>query len=526
MKLKILLTILVLSISGIVLSENPNEKITKYLQDPIFGYINFMPDIMFDSMLGGKFAPIKHPYLYLSSGKSVKCYEPTTGKLVHTVLYDTSKESPWEATDDGVTFLSNKKENKYCRLARFDGSELVIPLDEKVYYVSWGTKPLLVFQKYDNISRFYTFEAKDLDGNNVWKIENIRHFDRWYVHHFWMETNARTSLIDMQTGKIIVTIPEGYSFYSSMGQYAVIGSNSHISKREYATYSLVKNKIIYESANINFVYGDNEILYYSQVNEADNNCYDFMRISINGDIIEKKRATIPFNAKTVKLNIIAFYNNLIVISIVPGIKQKLVLYDTNTQKIITQIDNVPNCKFIQDELFYLGNTAAGCFDVLSQNNIWTIAIGNSDKPDVFQEKDFGSFKLVGRQVQSSHKDSSYALQVKIINKTDDSVEPVEFLFEYGSLERCFETDYGFVVINTTLITEHTNYPQISFYRKGSKDAVGSINDVGLISLNNIVIKEERYLIADIFGNKKVEIDCRMMTYRLIDKIYNCSSLNK
>lgn len=503
--------LVILTLPLMLVKSSSNESI--YLQDPIFGYINFMPDVMFESMYGGKYAPIKHPYLYLSSGKSVKCYEPATGKLVHTIPYDSSKESPWEATDEGVTFLSSGNGNKYCRLARFDSSELVIPLDDKVYYVSWGLKPLLVYQGYDNVTRFYTFEAKDIDGQTVWKIEKIRNFTRSSMRYFWVEISGKTNLIDMQTGEQTVTIPDGYSFVSSMGQFAVIRNNARVSKKEYATYSLETGKIIYESTNINFVYGDGEILYYSQVIEAVDNCYDFMRVSINGEIIEKKRAAIPFNAKTVKMNITSFYKNLTAININLGNKQRLALYDTSAEKIITQIDDTQSCKFIGDGLFYLGNTVAGFFDTLIQKNVWQTRIGNSIKPDVFTEKNFATFKLVGRQVQSSYKDSPYALQVKMINKADGSEEPIEFLFEYGKLENCFETDYGFVVINTTLITEHTNFPQISFYRKGSKDAVGSIADIGLISLNGIVIKDGRYLVVDLFGNKKVEIDCRTMTYR-------------
>lgn len=94
MNLKAAVLAVMLMVSLPVVAGKPYQMDNQNLKDPIFGYINFMPDVMIDSMLGGKYAPIKHPYLYLSSGKSVKCYEPTSGKLVHTVPFDSLKESP------------------------------------------------------------------------------------------------------------------------------------------------------------------------------------------------------------------------------------------------------------------------------------------------------------------------------------------------------------------------------------------------------------------------------------------------
>ncbi|NTU60781.1 MAG: hypothetical protein HGA95_00370 [Caldiserica bacterium] len=507
MKLKLFLLITLLAISVPIVTGKPYQNT---LKDPIFGYINFMPDVMIDSMLGGKYAPIKHPYLYLNSGKSVKCYEPTSGKLVHTVPFDSSKESPWSATDEGVTFLSSQKTDRYCRFGRFDGTELVIPIDDKVYYVSWGTKPLLVYQEYDNASRFYTFEAKDLDGKTVWKIERIKYFYRWYDIHFWMEINGTTSLIDMQTGKAIVDIPKGYYFVSSMGQFATLRNSKTM---EYATFSIDENRIIHESSNINYVYGDDEVLYCSQATQQDTlDCYELLRVNINGDIIEKKLVTIPLKTDTVRLRVASFYKNLIAFD-VKGAKQKLVIFDTLTEKNITQIEDVQYSKFFEDKFFYVGSTIAGCFDTLSLQNVWTTAIGNNNKPDVYQEKDFGKYKLVGRQIQSNHKDSPYALQVRIINKIDGSVEPVEFFFEYGNLKNLYETDYGFVNVNTSLKTEDTNYPQISFYRRGSANPVGSIDNIGLITPIGISVRDGRYLTTNYFG-KELEIDCRLMTYSI------------
>ena len=513
MNLKAAVLAVMLVVSLPVVAGKPYKMDSQNVKDPIFGYINFMPDVMLDSMLGGKYAPIKHPYLYLSSGKSVKCYEPTSGKLIHTVPFDSSKESPWSATDEGVTFLSNQVVDRYCRLGRFDGTKLVIPLDDKVYYVCWGEKPLLVYQEYDSASRFYTFEAKDLDGKSVWKIENITNFIR-SSNHFWMEINRIYHLIDMQTGKAMVTIPKGYSLASSMGQFAVIRSFANPSKKEYATYSLVTNKIIHESSNINFFYGDDEVLYCSKAKLQDTpNCYEILRVDINSNVVERKLVTIPFITDTVRFHVASFYKNLVAFD-VKDTKQKLVIFNTLTEEIVTQIEDVQYSKFLEDRLFYIGNTNAGCFDTLSLKNIWTIVIGNSNKPDVYQEKDCGKYKLVGRHIQSSHKDSPYALQVRIINKTDGSVEPVEFLFEYGNLKNLYETDYGFVSINTSLITDEISYPQISFYRRGTANPVGSIDNIGLITPIGISTKDGRYLTTNLYGNKKLEIDCRLMTYQI------------
>lgn len=513
MNLKAAVLAVMLTVSLPVVAGKPYQMDNQNLKDPIFGYINFMPDVMLDSMLGGKYAPIKHPYLYLGSGKSVKCYEPTSGKLVHTVPFDSLKESPWSATDEGITFLSNQMVDRYCRLGRFDGTELVIPIDDKVYYVSWGEKPLLVYQEYDSPSQFYTFQAKGLDGKSVWKLEKIR----WYTDHFWMEINGRASLIDMRTGKALVTIPKGYSLASSMGQFAVIRSFTNPSKKEYATYSLVTNKIIHESSNINFFYGDDEVLYCSKAKQQDApNCYEILRVNIDGNITERKLVTIPFITDAVRFHVASFYKNLVAFD-VKDTKQKLVIFNTLTEEIVTQIEDVQYSKFFEDKLFYISNTTAGCFDTLSLQNVWTTAIGNSNKLDIYQEKDFGKYKLVGRQVQSSCKGSPYALQVRIINKTDGSIEPVEFFFEYGSLKNLYETDYGFVSINNSLITEDIGYPQISFYRRGTANPVGSIDNIGLITPIGVSIRDGRYLTADLYGNKKLEIDCRLMTFQIEKK---------
>lgn len=103
--------------------------------------------------------------------------------------------------------------------------------------------------------------------------------------------------------------------------------------------------------------------------------------------------------------------------------------------------------------------------------------------------------------------------VKIVDKADGFVESYEFEFEHGGLRNCYETDYGFVNING-LIQFSIYRPQISFYRRGSVKAVGTIDYIGKFDEKTIIIEDSRYLTANLEDGKTVSIDCRLMTFQI------------
>lgn len=497
----------------VVVRSSPCERI--FLKKPIFGNLVFASDLTIDSLAGGKYRTIDHPYIYINTGESVKCLEPESGRLAQTVPFDPATEEPYSAVNTGICFIKTDQNGaRFFELKRYDGTQILLPQTDRAFMVYWEPKPVIFRYDPDESNRTETITAVDENGQTLWEVDGLYSMNRDSNNRYWFKTKDGWFLVDPQTGKALANIPKGFGFVRARGSLAYLLHESKVGVS--GIFNIDTGKLVHECKDSHHTIGKDGFLCYKKTNlyNISNKCYDYNLYSLDGKLIVSFQLDMPKEFEDCCHFIISFYERHIVVSMTENNIYRLVLINTDNNRIDGRIDLVYSCDVLDDaKLFFLGDRSIGAIDLNSYQQIWSMPIGNSYLGDDVTEKDFGKYKLVGRRID---RDSSYYRvphQVKIVDKADGFVEPFEFEFENGGLRNCYETDYGFINING--LSQFSIFrPQISFYRRGSIKAVGTIDYIGKFDEKTISVKDGRYLTANLSDGETVTIDCRLMTFQI------------
>lgn len=505
--------VLAISLVPICVQSSPQEQ--RFLKQPIFGDLIFAVDLTLDSMMGGKYRTIDHPYIYINTGDSVKCLEPESGRLAQTVPFDPLIEEPYDATNTGIEFIkTDEKGARFFELTRYDGTQFILPMADNAFMVYWEPKPVVWQIERGSPEGVNLVTAIDENGQTIWKVDGLYDLSRDSSNRYWFRTKDGWYLVDPQTGKAVTTLPDGFGFVHARGSLAYL---LHESKEGVsAIFNLETGKLVHECNGCFHTIGkDGFLCYQRQPTKGSRDCFKFNRYSQDGQLLDDYKVNLPHEFSYFNSNVGDFNENLMTVWIPQDSVFKMSIIDIQKNLVVYEITGALGVRFLEnDKIFYLTDKNLGCIDTQTLNQIWSMPIGNNPGTDDVFEKDFGNFKLVGRRVFSASRNNGLSLQVKIVDKADDFVEPYEFEFENGGLSNCYETDYGFININD-LSRFSIYYPQISFYRRGSLKAVGKIDYIGDINPDTISIKDGRFLIAKLSNKKTVEIDAREMSFRIL-----------
>lgn len=491
-----------------IVRSSPQER--QFLKQPVFGNLNFAIELTLDSMMGGKYRTIDHPYVYMNTGRSVKCYEPESGRLAQTVPFDSNIEEPYSATNHGICFnKTDEKGARFFEIKRYDGAQTLLPMADNGFMVYWEPKPVVWQIERGNPEGANLIRAVDEKGQTVWKVDGVYDMPRDSSNRYWFKTKNGWFLVNPQTGKALATLPDGFGFVHSRGSLAYLLHESKVGVS--GIFNIETGKLVHECKDSLHTIGEDGFLCFRKtIMGIHNRCYDFERYSKDGELVESFSLKMPDEFYDCCNFVINYFENHVIVAMNEDNTHRLIIINTANNKVDARIDLVNGCCVLDDgRLFYIGDRMIGCLDMNNFQQIWSMPIGNSYLGDDIFEKDFGNFKLVGRRILSLHSKNNVLLQVKIIDKTDNSVEPYEFEFENGGLRNCYETDYGFININD-LSRFSIYYPQISFYRKGTVQAVGTIDYIGEIIENTISIEDGRYLTAKLKVGRTISIDAREM----------------
>ena len=506
------LLVLAISMAPICVRSTPPMRI--FLKKPIFGNLIFATSLSLDSMMGGKYRAIDHPYIYINTGNSVKCLEPQSGRLAQTVSFDPLIEEPYDATNTGIEFIkTDEKGARFFELKRYDGIQSLLPMADNAFMVYWEPKPVVWQIEKGDPEGANLIRAVDEKGQTLWKVDGLYDMPMDSSNRYWFKTKDSWFLVDPQTGKALVTLPNGYGFVHARGSLAYLLHEYKVGVS--AIFNIETGKLVHECKGcIHTIEKDGFLCFRKTTIDIHDRCYDFGRYSKDGELLESFSLKMPDEFYDCCNFVINYFENHIIISMTENNTYRLVIINTENNNIDAKLELVNGSRVLEDgRLFYIGDRKIGCIDTQTFQQIWSMPIGNNPGTDRVFEKDFGNFKLVARDVYGIGIHKGYIRQVKIVDKADGFVEPYEFEFEYGGLDYCYETDYGFVNIND-LSRFFIDTPQVSFYRRGSVKAVGKIDYIGNVNPDTIAIKDGRFLTAKLRNKKTIEIDTREMSFRI------------
>lgn len=485
-KLAVLAVIVSACLPMVVVRSSPQERI--FLKKPIFGSLVFASGLTFDSLAGGKYRTVDHPYIYTNTGESVKCLEPESGRLAQTVPFDSSTEEPYSAVNTGICFIKTDQNGAtFLELKRYDGTQLSFPWADRKFLGCWEPKLIIFRYDPDKSNGTETITALDENEQTIWKVEGVYTKSTDSSNRHWFRTKDGWFLVDPQTGKALVTIPEGFGFVRAKGSFAYLLHESKVGVS--GIFNIDTGKLIHECKDSHHTMGkDGFLCYQRQTVSESKDCFEFKKYNQDGQFLDGFKVNLPHEFSYPNSMIIDFRNNFMSVSIPQDVTSKIDIVNIKDNLTAFSFTGAIDIRFLDDDkLIFMRERSIELIDLKTFRQIWSMPIGNSFQGDDVSEKDFGSFKLVA--------------------------ESYEFEFENGGLRNCYETDYGFVNIND--LSRFSIYtPQISFYRKGSIKAVGIIDYIGKFEEKTIAIKDGRYLIANLEDGKTVSVDCRLMTFQI------------
>ncbi|MBP7733651.1 MAG: hypothetical protein KA140_07845 [Caldisericia bacterium] len=499
----------------VVVRSSPSERI--FLKKPIFGSLLFASDLTIDSLMGGKYRTVDHPYIYTNSGESVKCLEPESGRLARTVPFDSNTEEPYSAVNTGICFIKTDQNGAtFLELKRYDGTQVSFPWADRKFLGCWEPKLIIFRYDPDKSNGTETITALDENEQTLWKVDGIYTKFTDSSNRHWFRTKDGWFLVDPLTGKALVTIPEDFGFVSARGSLAFLLHESKVGVS--GIFNIDTGKLVHECKDSHHTMGkDGFLCYQRQTVSESKDCFEFKKYNQDGQFLDGFKVNLPHEFSYPNSMIIDFRNNFMSVSIPQDVTSKIDIVNIKDNLTAFSFTGAIDIRFLDDDkLFFLSERSIGAIDANNFQQIWSMPIGNSYLGDDVSEKDFGNYKLVGRRVNSTSNIYGISTQVKIVDKTDGFVEPYEFEFENGGLRNCYETDYGFININA--LTQFSIYrPQISFYRRGSVKVVGIIDYIGKFVEKTIAIKDGRYLTANLEDGKSVSVDCRLMTFQINER---------